>query len=429
VIVFGQSKEKPRRGRNRGCAFLQHTRENVAFRSRALGPFVSAILAATISVVVPAANAAPYKPTNDAQQLEQLPTSGNQPLRELRRLHAELSHRPEDLALALRVASQDIQAARSESDPRYNGYAEAALGPWLSAPRPPSSVLLVRATLRQAIHDFSGAREDLSRVISDDPRNVQARLTRATILQVQGLYDEALVDCRSLALLAEELVTTTCLASVYALHGRAKYGQQVLQAAIARAPSQEVTDIRLWALTLLAEAEARVGDVTAAEGHFHQALSLGVRDVYLLGAYADFLLDAGRPSEVQALLKNEVRIDPLLLRLALAEQSLAAPVLSSHVADLAERFSMSRLRGDVSHQREEARFTLHLLNKAQEGLQLAASNWSVQREPWDTRLLLEAALSTGTISAARPALDWLAKVQLEDERLRQLASRLAELDR
>jgi hypothetical protein len=90
---------------------------------------------------------------------------------------------------------------------------------------------------------------------------------------------------------------------------------------------------------------------------------------------------------------------------------------------------MSRLRGDVSHQREEARFTLHLLNKAQEGLQLAASNWSVQREPWDTRLLLEAALSTGTISAARPALDWLAKVQLEDERLRQLASRLAELDR
>jgi hypothetical protein len=430
VIVFERSKgEIGGHSRRRGCILLDHTPEHVAFQSRALGLIAATVLAATMYVVVPAANAAPYKPTNDAQPLEQLPTAGNQNLRELRRLHNELSQKPEDLALALRVASQDIQAARSESDPRYNGYAEAALGPWLSAPKPPSSVLLLRATLRQAIHNFSGAREDLSRVISDDPRNMQARLTRATILQVEGFYDEALVDCRSLALLAEELVTTTCLASVYALHGRARYGQQVLQAAIDRAPSQERSDIRLWALTLLAETETRIGDVTAAEGHFHQALSLGVRDIYLLGAYADFLLDVGRPAEVQALLKNEVRIDPLLLRLALAEQSLGTPSLSNHVADLTERFSISRLRGDLSHQREEARFALNVLKKTQEGLQLATSNWTVQREPWDTRLLLEAALSTGAISAARPALDWLAKVQLEDEHLRQLASRLAELDR
>jgi Tfp pilus assembly protein PilF len=425
VIVRGTG----RRSRKCGCILIAGSSiAGVAFRSRALSLLASAMIVAVFAAV-PIVDATPYKPADDAQPLEQLPTAGNQTLRELRRLHGELAQKPEDLALALRVASRDIEAARSESDPRYNGYAEAALGPWLSAPKPPHSVLLLRAILRQAIHEFSAARDDLSRVISDNPRNVQARLTRATILQVQGLYDEALADCRSLALLADELVTTTCLASVYALHGRAKYGQQVLQAAIDRAPSQERSDIRLWALTLLAESEARIGDMTAAEKHFRQALSLGIRDVYLLGAYADFLLDAGRPAEVQALLKGEVRIDPLLLRLALAEQALGAAALSSHVADLAERFSVSRLRGDVSHQREEARFTLRLLNNAQDALQLAISNWRVQREPWDTRLLLEAALSTGATSAAQPALDWLAKAQLEDARLRQLASRLAEMAR
>ena len=33
------------------------------------------------------------------------------------------------------------------------------------------------------------------------------------------------------------------------------------------------------------------GDVSAAEQHFRAALNLGRRSVYLLGAYADFLLD------------------------------------------------------------------------------------------------------------------------------------------
>jgi len=182
-------------------------------------------------------------------------------------------------------------------------------------------------------------------------------------------------------------------------------------------------------LTLLAEIEARLGDAAGAEGHFHQALSLGIRNVYLLGAFADFLLEVGRPADVQTLLKDEVRIDPLLLRLALAEQILDAPALSRHVADLGERFSMSRLRGDVSHRREEARFTLQLLKQPQEALQLATANWAVQREPADTRLLLEAALAARAPSAAAAALDWLAATRLEDERIQGLAARLAGLVR
>jgi tetratricopeptide (TPR) repeat protein len=287
-------------------------------------------------------------------------------------------------------------------------------------------VLLLRATFRQAVHDFAGAREDLDRVISGDRRNVQARLTRATILQVQGLYEEALADCRSLALLAEELVTTTCIAGVGALHGQARFGQQALQAALDRAPVKEAIEIRLWSLTLLAEIEARLGDAAPAEAHFRQALGLGVRDVYLLGAYADFLLDASRPTEVLTILKGEERIDPLLLRMALAEQRLSVPDLQRHVADLSERFAMSRLRGDTSHQREEARFRLHLLEKPADALLLATANWAVQREPPDARLVMEAALAAEMPAQAGAALDWLSKTRLEDGRLQGLASRLAE---
>lgn len=412
------------RRRSRACGPLCGN-----FRSDSLRPFLIVVAAASLMVGAMPAAATPYVPADDSQPLEQLPTAGNQNLRELRRLHAELGRSPGDLALAIRVATRDIEAARAESYPRYNGYAEATLGPWLALPNPPNSVLLLRATLRQAIHDFNAALEDLNHVIAADPRNLQARLTRAVILQVRGEYPEALKNCLSLALFADNLVTTTCMASVNSLRGEAKASRELLQAALEGIPPDESPQLRLWALTVLAEIEARIGDGIAAEHHFRRALSLGLRDGYLLGAYADFLLDAGRPQEVLALLQNELRIDALLLRFALAEQRVGAPAASRHIADLEERFSMSRLRGDTSHQREQARFALHLLNRTPEALQLAEANWAVQREPWDARLLLEAALAAGAPTAARPVLDWLATSHLEDDQIRSLASRLAAVTR
>ena len=118
-----------------------------------------------------------------------------------------------------------------------------------------------------------------------------------------------------------------------------------------------------------------------------------------------------------------MRIDPLLLRLALAEQSLGASDLPSHIADLAERFAEARMRGDTVHQREEARFSLYLLKQPREALRLAQANWAVQRELWDARLLLEAALAADEPSAATPVLDWLAASHLEDRHLDELAAR------
>jgi hypothetical protein len=378
-----------------------------------------AALAADLEVTA----AAPYRPSDDAQVLERLPSASSKTARELRELHGELARSPHNLSLALRVARRDIELARSEGDPRYNGYAEAALGPWLNIPDPLTEVIVLRATLRQARHDFSVALADLSRALSDDPRDAQAWLVRAVILQVQGDYTKALGNCLSLARLAETLVTAICVDGVSGLNGRAAASYDDLQQMLDHAPPGENGGIRLWALTVLAEAAARLGDSDAAEGHFKEALALGIRDVYLLGAYADFLLDRNRPQDVRSLLEKEVRIDPLLLRLALAEQSLGAPELAGHIADLAERFAEARMRGDMVHQREEARFNLYLLKQPREALRLAQANWAVQREPWDARLLLEAALAADEPLAARPALDWLATSHLEDRHLAELAAR------
>ena len=87
------------------------------------------------------------------------------------------------------------------------------------------------------------------------------------------------------------------------------------------------------------------------------------------------------------------RADPLLLRYALALQAQHSKELPAQVEQLRDRFAASRLRGDRVHLREEARFTLHLLNAPQAALKLAQENWQVQKEPADVRILLEAALA------------------------------------
>lgn len=382
------------------------------------------LTAVALAAGIESAAAAPYRPSDDAQVLERLPTAGSKNVRELRQLHAELAQAPQNLPLALRVTRRDIDVARGEGDPRYNGYAEAALRPWLDLADPPVEVIVLCATLRQARHDFAAALTDLSRALSDDPRNAQAWLTRAIVLQVQGDYTKALGNCLSLARFAESLVAAICVDGVSGLSGRGAASYDDLRQMLEQAPVGQNGEMRLWALTVLAEAATRLGNFAAAESHFKEALALGVRDVYLLGAYADFLLDRDRPREVRSLLEKEVRIDPLLLRLALAEQSLGAPELAGHVADLAERFAEARLRGDTVHQREEARFTLYLLKQPREAVRLAEANWAVQREPWDARLLLEASSAADEPAAARPVLDWFAASHLEDGRVSALAAQL-----
>jgi tetratricopeptide (TPR) repeat protein len=370
-----------------------------------------------------ASNAGPFLPQSDSEVLERLPTANSAADRELRQLQTRLASNPSDMALATLVARRLLDLGRGTGDPRYYGYAQAALRPWWDEPQPSPAVLVLRATVLQHRHDFAGALHDLAQVLAQEPYNAQAWLSRAVILGVRGDYAEAQQSCLPLSRLLSSLLVSTCISNATVLSGQAERSYRLLAESLARSPTADVQE-RLWALTVLAETAARLGRSQAAEQHFQQALALGQRDIYLLSAYADFLLDQGRPEVVVTLLADDIRPDGLLLRLTLAERALGLGSLAQHVAELQARIAANRQRGDSVHQREEARVYLHLLDQPTEALRLAQANWAVQREPWDARLLLEAALATGKRAAAQPVLDWLASTGLEDRQLQRLAKQL-----
>lgn len=367
----------------------------------------------------------PYRPMDDAQVLERLSFKASDPLaRKFETLRADLRHNPRHLDSAVELATRYIEQGRSEGDPRFLGQAQAVLTPWWSEPTPPPAALLLRATIRQNAHEFNEALADVDQVLTIQPTNAQAWLTKASILQVLARYDEARRACQRLARLAASHVLLGCLGDIGGVTGQSAKSHELLRQVLSNTVLSGRE--RIWIATILAEIGTRTGAIGEAEHSFAEAFKVGLKDQYLLSAYADFLLDRGRYRDVISFLQSETKADGLLLRLTLAEQALDMPSFQNHTFELAARFAAGRERGTAIHLREEARFTLLLLHDAKRALPLAQANWNVQREPADARILLESALVSGDRAAAQPAIDWLKVNRLEDVRLQQLAKQIQE---
>jgi tetratricopeptide (TPR) repeat protein len=388
-----------------------------AARSRML-----ALLAlGALSLGAGGAAAAPHVPASGDEVLELLPWRADPQQRELRDLRSRLAQDPRDLGRAAEVARRYIELGRRDADPRYFGYAQAALAPWWKLPAPPIQARLLRATLLQTVHRFPEALADLAAVTAADPGNAQAWLTRAVVETVRADYDAATRSCARVSSLADELVTASCIANVGAVTGRLHASEALLAATYARAAGNDAA-VDAWALGSLAEMAARRGDRARATARFREALRLAPGDTYLLGAYADVLIDAGRARQAASLLAPYLRVDGLLLRHALALKAGGDDTqLAPELAELAARFEAGERRGDGVHLREQALYELRLRRDAPRALALAKRNWEAQRELADARILLEAALAAGQPAAARPVLDWMHSHAVEDAALTRMA--------
>lgn len=359
------------------------------------------------------ATATPYTPSRDSDTVEVLrerPLTAEE--RQWRSLRAQARAEPRNVALAVQVSKQALQWARQEGDPRLMGQAQAALHTWWTEPKPPAEVRLLRATILQSTHDFDAALRDLRALVAEQPRNAQAWLTLASVLQVTGHYDQAQRACEGVAQAQAPWHAQACSLELASLRGQADASQASLNALVQRAPRELSAYLNL----VRAELAERQGQVDVAQPLYQSLLSADP-DAYTEGAYADFLLDQQRPQEVIQRLQTKQRNDALLLRLAEAYAATRDPALDGAVQALRARFAAARERGDSVHRREEARFTLRLLKQPEAALKLARANWAVQKEPADARILLEAARAAGKAHAADEARAFITQAGWSDQRL------------
>jgi hypothetical protein len=120
---------------------------------------------------------------------------------------------------------------------------------------------------------------------------------------------------------------------------------------------------------------------------------------------------------VLVLLQGQESIEPLLLRLAIAQKQQGNRGLAHSAELLQTAFAAEAERGEPVHRREQARFLLEVQNRPQEALAVALANWAVQREPDDALVLVNAARAAGAPRRAEPALEFARTQGLRDVRI------------
>ena len=385
-----------------------------------LKPLLTALLVLTGA----AAQAAPYTPASDAVVVERLPGRASDPAtRRVESLRKQLAARPDDAELRVEIARRYFDMAMAQGDPRYVGYASAALAPLAKTAAINPNYDLALGLIQQFSHEFEPALASLSKAAVLNPTSPEPLLWRTAIFMVQARYSEAAAECARVVPLAEPLLGTGCSAYVEATTGQLEPAFQKLAAAVKASP-QSSAGLLLWENTRLAEMATRLQRFDLAENYFKSALQQGVTDQFLLGAYADFLLLRQRPAEVLSLLADWERSDILLLRLALAGKAVGDKRSADWAAQLRDRFQAAAQRGDRLHEQEAARFELDIEGNAAKATLLASRNYEVQKEPRDADILIRAALAANQVKSAQPALDWLRASRYEDPAMSQLATRL-----
>jgi tetratricopeptide (TPR) repeat protein len=366
---------------------------------------------------------APYVPAADDDVLQQVPPATDSGIREYRKLRAQLDTDPKNARIAVALARAYVDFGRRLGDAHYAGYAEAVLAPWMAAASPPVDALVVQATILQFRHEFDGARRLLDQALTRDPRNAQAWLAKATLDMAQGDYRAAEAGCAGVARAAGFALSMACNGSLRSYLGHARQSVAMLKS-IEDGGTGASPTYKAWIQGMLAESYERLGDWSAAEACYRKALAFIPDDNFLLVAYADFLLDRGRPAEVLDLLAQAGASDTAFLRITFAQAALKRPDASRYVWIMAARFAALAQRGSDYFGREQVRFALHLQHDPVTALALAERNWEVQRAPWDARVFLEAALAAERPDAATPVLEFLKRTRLEDPAIDALARKL-----
>ena len=301
--------------------------------------------------------AAPFTPANDSDVVERLPLSATDPsARRLQSLRKQLEAKPDDVALRIEIARRYFDLSMAQGDPRYVGYASAALTP-LDKAAPASNAALtasywqIKGTLQQYSHNFDGALASLDKASLADPKSPDAMAWRAAIHMVQANYAKAQAECDALKPLTTPLFAAGCTQYVRASTGELQSAFDTLNAAVKAEPTAS-PELMLWELTRLAEMAIRLKRFDEADAYFQRALKLGVTDQFLLGAYADFLLLQKKPEAVITLLADWERSDILLLRLALAGKAAKHKKAADWASSLRDRFVEAAKRGDRLHEQE-----------------------------------------------------------------------------
>ena len=154
--------------------------------------------------------AEPFTPSSDNQVLEKLPRTFLSSREEVIAIRRGLSSNPSNVQQAIQAARRFFEMGNVSGDPRFFGYAQAAIQDWWDQADAPANVLQLRAKLKEKNHRYDEAIADLRTLLHNRPDDVQAWFELANIQRVQGKYEQASAACEELSERAGVIASTMC---------------------------------------------------------------------------------------------------------------------------------------------------------------------------------------------------------------------------
>ena len=331
-----------------------------------------------------------------------VPQSANTLVEQLPSGYAQLEPSARRAQPSLADARKLLATSAITGDSRLATRADAILAKFPKQTRS-AELLRLRAFSAQHRHDFKAAVALLDTLVAQDPRDGDARLSRAQIQLVRGEIDQARSDCAALALGVDAGGGMLCAAALSLRRGNTVAASTFSEQWLSALP--EIDSRRRFGLVLRAESASRARDADA-DAWFDKALRLQPNDVRTLAAYSRHLRASGRPAQALRLLRNAPSSDGIAL-----ERTLAAHAAGSADADQlaqaqARRYQLAHELGSTPEIRDEAEFELTVLGNADAALALAIKNFTSQRDYEDVELLRRAAAAAGKPEALATLDAW-----------------------
>ena len=349
---------------------------------------------------------------------------------ELSDLRDQLNANPDDPKLAAAVAVKYLALGNRSGDPRFYGYARAAINRWWETDATPQ-ILEIRAKLKEKDHLYDDALKDLkialdkAQVGSNFKSDVLLRI--GNIYRVQGRYDDGLAIGDQIQTNSGDIAAALSRAPIMAQTGQAQKAYDLLSEILPQAKTKFPGTVQ-FILTIRAEIAGVLGREDEVEKHFVEGLARDPGDFYLLRGYGDYLLDRDQADQAMTLLREHTNDTGVLLRAAIAaKQSGQSELAEKWTNELETRFKEIRLRDGQPHGRFESRLLLTLKNDPDAALEVALENWQKQKEVRDTRNVLEAAIAAKKPAAAKPVIDFLQTNNNEHVQLKKLVQELESL--
>lgn len=353
--------------------------------------------------------ATPYRPNNDAEVIDTLPT-GSPTFQTRQRLNNSVK---QPFSVVEPQISALLTRAYNQGDPRAIGQAEALLEPYSRDQSP--NVMMLRANIFQANHRFDDARSDLQAILKKIPNQPDSVLMLSSIDLVQGRFTEARKGCNGIRDMSLMILRFACIAQVDNMTGKLVSSRDTLTQ-LSQANNGLTAEQQRWLNLIRADIALRLNDPVLAKSVFEQ---IDIDTAPSLTARADWLLAHRAWAQTRQLLLNHKDNDALLLRLVMSELQLKHPDAQADFKLLSERINVWQERGETAHQREQAMYAL-MLNPPAKALDLARSNWQKQRETADVIVYTNAAIRAHSLSDLKVIDEWIKQTGFEYPRLTQV---------